>query len=59
MRKSFLIYTLLVILTQTTEVEVRNQCDCDKLLSLADCKAKLGCTWSFTNVGCSKISSSQ
>ncbi|CAK62361.1 unnamed protein product (macronuclear) [Paramecium tetraurelia] len=55
--KVLITISILLMAASTTDVAVSDQCNCEKLLSQADCKAKQGCSWSTTTSLCSKLDS--
>ncbi|CAD8156844.1 unnamed protein product [Paramecium pentaurelia] len=55
--KILITISILLLTASTTDVAVSDQCNCEKLLSQADCKAKQGCNWSTTTSLCSKTDS--
>ncbi|CAD8071729.1 unnamed protein product [Paramecium sonneborni] len=55
--KILITISILILTASTTDVAVSDQCNCEKLLSQADCKSKQGCNWSTTTSLCSKMDS--
>ena len=54
MMKSLIYVSILLLFVAATDVAVKDQCDCTKLLSQADCKANSVCSWATTTSLCSK-----